>query len=55
LLALHRPLVQVHCRCDAALARARFEERVHRHQPRVEVLAYRLEVRPRYTNGSKTA
>lgn len=27
LLALHRPLVQVHCRCDPALARERFERR----------------------------
>ena len=27
LLELHRPLVQVHCRCDPALARERFEGR----------------------------
>jgi predicted kinase len=28
ILALERPLVQVHCRCDPALARARFEARL---------------------------
>jgi predicted kinase len=28
LIALHRPLLQVHCRCDPILARARFEARV---------------------------
>lgn len=28
LIGLGRPLVQVHCRCDPALARARFEERL---------------------------
>lgn len=28
LLSLNRPLVQVHCRCDPTLARARFEQRI---------------------------
>ena len=28
LMRLDRPLVQVHCRCDPALARARFEDRI---------------------------
>lgn len=32
LVALRRPLVQVHCRCDPALARTRFEDRVRTRQ-----------------------